>query len=54
MKSYTTGIELLLTAVLCYLLFAIPLDSFTVISIAVVSYATYLFARNPVISRQPV
>ncbi|KAJ6216883.1 hypothetical protein RDWZM_008040 [Blomia tropicalis] len=50
MKSYTTGIELLLTAVICFFIFAIPLNGFTIISIFVVSYATYMFARNPVIT----
>lgn len=52
MKAYTTGIELLLTAILCLWLFGTPLDSFTLISIVVISYASYLFAKNPVINRQ--
>lgn len=51
MKSYAAGIELLLTAILCYLFFAIPISGFTLISISIVSYATYLYATSPVVSQ---
>lgn len=48
MKAYAAGIELLLTALLCYLFFAIPISLYTVVAIGVVSYATYLYATSPI------
>lgn len=50
MKAYAAGIEILLTAILSFYIFAIPISSFTILSIAIVSYATYLFAKSPVVS----
>lgn len=51
MKSYATAIEVLITACLSYLLFAIAINTFTVLSIIVVSYATYLYAKHPFIPK---
>lgn len=54
MKSYATAIEVLLTACLSYLLFAISINFFTVLSIVIVSYATYLYAKHPFIPKPVV
>lgn len=48
MKTFTGAIELTCSAVLCYILFGIPIYLNTVISIATVSYATILYSSNPV------
>lgn len=48
MKTFTGAIELTCSAILCYILFGIPIYLNTVISIATVSYATILYSQNPV------
>ncbi|KAJ1519351.1 hypothetical protein ONE63_004648 [Megalurothrips usitatus] len=48
MKTFTGAIELTCSALLCYVLFGIPIYLKTVISIATVSYATILYSSNPV------
>lgn len=48
MKTFTGAIELTLSALLCYILFGIPIYLNTVVSIAIVSYATILYSSNPV------
>lgn len=50
MKAYATGIEILLTAILSYIIFSISISIFTVLSILIVSYATYLYAKSPISS----
>ncbi|KAI1295371.1 CMP-sialic acid transporter 1 [Halotydeus destructor] len=58
LKTFAAAIELVFTALLCYLLFHIPIDIYTAMSIAFVSYATYLYSKHPVatrpINKQPV
>lgn len=48
LKTFASGLELMFTAILCYLIFNIAIDIFTVIAIGIVSYATYLYSLNPV------
>ena len=36
------------TAVLCWIIFGIPVNIATAVAIAIVSYASLLYARNPV------
>uniref|UniRef100_A0A182MZ98 CMP-sialic acid transporter n=1 Tax=Anopheles dirus TaxID=7168 RepID=A0A182MZ98_9DIPT len=50
LKTFASALELMFTAVLCYLLFAIPVYLNTVLAIFVVSYAIYLYSLNPVVN----
>lgn len=51
LKTFASALELLFTAVLCWMIFDIPIDFFTAVSIGVVSVATYLYTQNPVINK---
>lgn len=53
LKTFASALELIFTAVLCWILFNIPINTNTVISIAMVSYAVILYSRNPVQNTQP-
>lgn len=48
LKTFASALELVLTAVLSYLLFSIPIYLNTVFAIATVLYAVYLYSQNPV------
>ncbi len=48
LKTFASALELVFTAILSMIIFNIPLDSLTVFSIAIVSYATWLYSKNPV------
>lgn len=50
LKTFASALELLFTAILCYILFNIPIHLNTTISIAVVSIAIYLYSLSPVIN----
>lgn len=50
LKTFASALELMFTAVLCYLLFAIPIYVNTVLAIGVVSFSIYLYSQNPVIN----
>uniref|UniRef100_A0A182YN52 CMP-sialic acid transporter n=1 Tax=Anopheles stephensi TaxID=30069 RepID=A0A182YN52_ANOST len=50
LKTFASALELLFTAVLCYLLFSIPIYLNTMLAIFVVSYAIYLYSLNPVVN----
>ena len=47
LKIFASALELVITAVVCMLLFAIPIDAFTMLAILIVSVATYIYAQNP-------
>lgn len=51
LKTFASALELMFTAVLCWLIFGIPIDGQTVVAIFVVSYATFVYAQNPVINK---
>ncbi|XP_031848236.1 LOW QUALITY PROTEIN: UDP-galactose transporter senju [Nomia melanderi] len=48
LKTFASALELVFTAVLCWLIFSIPIQMNTVISIGMVSYAVILYSQNPV------
>ncbi|XP_050491512.1 UDP-galactose transporter senju [Bombus huntii] len=48
LKTFASALELIFTAVLCWLIFSIPIHLNTVLSIAMVSYAVILYSQNPV------
>lgn len=47
-KTFASALELVFTAVLCWIIFDIPIYLHTAIAIAVVSYAVILYSQNPV------
>uniref|UniRef100_A0A2C9JJ18 Uncharacterized protein n=1 Tax=Biomphalaria glabrata TaxID=6526 RepID=A0A2C9JJ18_BIOGL len=51
LKTFASALELMFTAVLCWLIFGIPVDLYTVLAIFIVSAATYLYAQNPVVNK---
>ncbi|XP_055539388.1 UDP-galactose transporter senju [Wyeomyia smithii] len=50
LKTFASALELMFTAILCYLLFSIPIYLNTALAILVVSYAIYLYSLNPVVN----
>lgn len=50
LKTFASALELLFTAILCYVLFNIPIHLNTVLSIGVVSFSIYLYSLSPVIN----
>lgn len=48
LKTYASALELVITAVVCYLLFNILITVYTVISICLVSIAAAMYLKNPV------
>ncbi|XP_049282054.1 UDP-galactose transporter senju [Anopheles funestus] len=50
LKTFASALELIFTAVLCYLLFSIPVYLNTMLAIVVVSYSIYLYSLNPVVN----
>nr|CAD7255861.1 unnamed protein product [Timema shepardi] len=51
LKTFASALELMFTAVLCWLLFGIPIYANTVIAISIVSYAVILYSQNPVVNK---
>lgn len=51
LKTFASALELMFTAVLCWIIFGIAIDVFTVVAILVVSAATFLYAQNPVVNK---
>lgn len=50
LKTFASALELAFTAILCYLLFSMPIRLNTMLSIAVVSLAIYLYSLSPVVN----
>ncbi|CAG9578707.1 unnamed protein product [Danaus chrysippus] len=48
LKTYASALELVITAIVCYLLFNILITKYTVLSICLVSIAVAMYVRNPV------
>ncbi|PFX27189.1 CMP-sialic acid transporter [Stylophora pistillata] len=48
LKTFASALEIMFTALLCWIIFGIPVDIFTFVAIAIVSYAVILYAHNPV------
>ncbi|EZA50557.1 hypothetical protein DMN91_003651 [Ooceraea biroi] len=53
LKTFASALELVFTATLCWILFSIPVNINTIISIAMVSCAVVLYSRNPVQNTLP-
>lgn len=50
LKTFASALELLFTAVLCFVLFGISIHLNTVLSIGIVSFAIYLYSLSPVVN----
>lgn len=50
LKTFASALELLFTAVLCWILFSIPIYLNTMLAIAIVSIAVYLYSQSPVVN----
>lgn len=48
LKTYASALELIITAVVCYIIFGIVITWFTVLSIGLVSVAVFMYFKNPV------
>lgn len=48
LKTFASALELMFTAVLCWIIFGIPVNILTIVAIGIVSYASLLYAQNPV------
>lgn len=48
LKTFASALELMFTAVLCWFIFGIPISIMTIVAIAIVSYASIMYAKNPV------
>ncbi|KAK3595545.1 hypothetical protein CHS0354_021653 [Potamilus streckersoni] len=51
LKTFASALELMFTAVLCYFIFGISIDVYTVFAIFIVSGAVFLYAQNPVVNK---
>ncbi|KAL4238861.1 hypothetical protein ACF0H5_003568 [Mactra antiquata] len=51
LKTFASALELMFTAVLCWIIFGIAIDWYTVLAILIVSAATFLYAQNPVVNK---
>lgn len=50
LKTIASALEIVITAVMCYVLFGIPIHLNTILSITVVSVAIMLYSQNPVVN----
>jgi len=50
LKTFASALELIFTAILCRILFAIPIYLNTLVAIAIVSGAVLLYSRSPVVN----
>ncbi|XP_077991365.1 UDP-galactose transporter senju-like [Glandiceps talaboti] len=50
LKMFASSIEILFSAVLCWFIFGIPIDIFTLLAIAIVSFSLYLYSSHPVVN----
>ncbi|XP_012266859.2 UDP-galactose transporter senju [Athalia rosae] len=53
LKTFASALELVFTAILCWILFNIPVYLNTVLAIVIVSYSVLLYSQNPVQNAHP-
>ncbi|KAG7162167.1 UDP-galactose transporter senju-like [Homarus americanus] len=51
LKTFASALELMFTAVLSWVIFGIAVNWWTAVAIALVIFATYMYAQNPVVNR---
>ena len=54
LKTFASALELVFTAVLCFILFSIPIYINTILAIAIVSIAVYLYSQSPVVNNNKI
>lgn len=52
LKTFASAMEIMFTAVLCWILFSIPIDIYTISAIFVVTGALVIYSLNPVINKE--
>jgi len=52
LKTFASALEIMFTALLCWIIFGIPIDVYTVGAIVVVSVALAIYALNPVTQKE--
>ena len=50
LKTFASALELMFTAVLCWLIFDISIDMYTAVALVIVSGATFLYSHRPVVN----
>ncbi len=50
LKTFASALELMFTAVLCWLIFGIPIHLNTVLAICIVTWAIVLYSKDPVVN----
>jgi solute carrier family 35 (UDP-sugar transporter), member A1/2/3 len=50
LKTFASALELMFTAILCWVLFSIPIYLNTILAIAIVSLSVYLYTQSPVVN----
>ncbi|KAK8781923.1 hypothetical protein V5799_016742 [Amblyomma americanum] len=51
LKTFASALDLSVMAVLCWIIFKIPIDMYTVAAIAIVSIAIYCYSQQPVVNK---
>ncbi|XP_050048051.1 UDP-galactose transporter senju [Dermacentor andersoni] len=51
LKTFASALDLSVMAVLCWIIFKIPVDTYTVAAIAIVSVAIYCYSQQPVVNK---
>ena len=51
LKTFASALELMFTAVLCWLIFGIAIDMYTVVAIFIVSIAVLIYSQHPVVNK---
>lgn len=51
LKTFASALDLSVMAVLCWIIFKIPVDAYTVMAIAIVSIAIYCYSQQPVVNK---
>lgn len=53
LKIFASAIEFIFTAILCWIIFSIPIHINTIVSIFIVSLSIYLYSKNPISPKIP-
>lgn len=53
LKTFASALELMFTAVLCWIIFGIPIHFNTVLAICIVTWAIFLYSKEPVVNLVP-
>lgn len=54
LKIFASALELVTTAIICWILFSIPIDHLTILSIVIVSLAIYIYSKNSVLPQKVI